>query len=378
MNHDDPRDFTMTYSENFPTQLVFQDFDSGETFLSFFYKHLKGYDADTLIIFIDQMVWNLKFKEFRTEHIEEKKIILWKAPDGEKVKNFSEYQNAMEFVLEKGIHRQAHLLSIGGGALSDFSGFVAATLLRGITWSTIPTTLLSMVDASIGGKTGINSKYGKNLIGAFYPPKEVMFFEEFLQTLPLRETESGLGEIIKYGFLDFSIYQKIIAYKNLKTPHEKRIGMLKIIESCARFKSQIVQEDFREVGVRKTLNLGHTFGHGLELIYGMSHGLSVVWGLFLAVKLFSPEDKSEKILNELRVMLQALEFQLGPSPWLNKEFPIDKLMTYLSKDKKSISKLTIDIIVINEVSSVSIERKSFEEISQQLNSLRDELKKWTL
>lgn len=320
-------------------------------------------DTDMILMIVDHQIWSNYAKSLPLEKIENKKVIFWKSPDGEKVKNFTEYQNALEFFLEKGIHRNAHLVVIGGGAVSDFSGFIAATILRGISWSIIPTTLLSMVDASIGGKVGLNSKSGKNLIGAFHMPTNVFICPQFLETLPETEKQSGLGEILKYCFLDFSIYSLVT----------KKAPLEEIIDACAKFKKKISEEDFKEVGNRKILNLGHSFGHALEFIYNLSHGEAVFWGMVLIFKVFG----NEKNINDIKAIKNSLGIQTENSPWFNKEFPTEKIMSYLLKDKKISALSSIDLILIEDIGNPKIENKTFEEIQTALEINKDELKKFT-
>lgn len=320
--------------------------------------------TDTVLIIADHQVWSLYSKDILLEKIENKKVLFWKASDGEKVKNITDFQNAIEFFLEKGIHRNAHLIVIGGGATSDFGGFVAATILRGIHWSIFPTTLLSMVDASIGGKVAINSKSGKNLLGAFHLPDNVWICPKFLETLPEVERNSGMGEVLKYCFLDYSIYDSVI----------RKNEMAQIIDECAKFKEKLTKEDLKEVGIRKILNLGHTFGHAIEFIYNIPHGESVMWGIALLFKLFG----TEKNLNDIATLKKALDIPGDHAPWFNKEFPIDKIMMYLSKDKKISALSSIDLVLIKDIGNVEVETKSFDEIQAIMEANKDELKKFTL
>ena len=319
---------------------------------------------DTVLIVADHHVWSLYSKDILLEKIENKKVIFWKAPDGEKVKNINDFQIAVEFFLEKGIHRNAHLVVIGGGATSDFAGFVAATILRGIKWSIIPTTLLSMVDASIGGKVAINSKLGKNLVGAFHLPSNVWICPKFIETLPDVEKNSGLGEVLKYCFLDYAIYDMAI----------KKVDMSQIIDACAKFKERLTQEDLKETGVRRILNLGHSFGHAVEFIYNIPHGEAVMWGMALLFKLFG----SEKNLNDIAALKKALNMAGDTPPWLNKEFPIEKIMMYLSKDKKISALSSIDLVLIKDIGNAEIETKSFSDIEAVLEANKDELRKFTI
>ncbi len=320
--------------------------------------------TDTVLIIADHQVWSHYSKDINLEKIENKKVIFWKAADGEKVKNITDFQNAVEFFLEKGVHRNAHLIVIGGGATSDFGGFVAATILRGIEWSIVPTTLLSMVDASIGGKVAINSKSGKNLIGAFHLPSNIWLCSKFLETLPAVEKNSGMGEVLKYSFLDYTIYDLVI----------RKSEMSEIIDACAKFKEKLTQEDLKEVGVRKTLNLGHSFGHAVEFIYNIPHGEAVMWGIALIFKLFG----TEKNINDIAALKKALEIPGENSPWFNKEFPIEKIMMYLSKDKKISALSSIDLVLIKDIGNAEVQAISFDEIQAVLEAKKDELRKFTL
>ncbi|MGZ3788118.1 MAG: 3-dehydroquinate synthase [Bacteriovorax sp.] len=327
-------------------------------------EEISKLDTDTVLLVVDHLVWSHYSKELILEKIENKKVIFWKSPDGEKVKNLNDFQIATEFFLEKGIHRNAHLVAIGGGAVSDFSGFVAATILRGIQWSIVPTTLLSMVDASIGGKVAINSKLGKNLIGAYHMPTNIWICPKFLDTLPEIEKSSGMGEVLKYCFLDYAIYDLAIK----KAPIEN------IIDACAQFKQKLTNEDFKETGIRRILNLGHSFGHALEFIYNLPHGEAVLWGMALVFKIFG----TEKNINDIIALKNALNIPGKNPPWFNKEFPIDKIMTYLSKDKKISALSSIDLVVVEDIGRAGVERKTFEEIQATLENNRDELRKFTL
>ena len=320
-------------------------------------------DSDTILLIADHHVWSLYSKDILLEKIENKKVIFWKAADGEKVKNITDYQNAMEFFLEKGIHRNAHLVAIGGGATSDFAGFVASTILRGISWSIVPTTLLSMVDASIGGKVAINTKVGKNLIGAFHLPTNIWICPKFLETLSEVETNSGMGEILKYCFLDYTIYDLVT----------RKADLSEIINHCAKYKEKLTEEDLTETGIRKTLNLGHSFGHAVEVIYNIPHGEAVIWGMGLLFKLFG----TEKNLNDIVTLKKALGVPAEQSPWFNKEFPIEKIMGYLQKDKKISALSSIDLITIKDIGNAQVEKKTFDEVQQVLEEKKDELKKFT-
>ena len=328
-------------------------------------EDIQNLDTDLILLLTDHRVWSQYSKILPIHKISEKKrVIVWKSADGEKTKTLKEYENCIEFLLEKGIHRQAHIVALGGGALSDFAGFVAATLLRGMSWSIIPTTLLSMIDAAIGGKVALNSNQAKNSIGAFYAPHTVWNNSEFLKTLPLREIHSGKGEIAKYALLSQDIYQMV--------DHQEPLE--KIITSCAGYKFQITCSDFRESGERKLLNFGHTFGHALEKIYNLPHGIAVFWGMALILKVFG----GESILKNLKQTQFKLDLPMEPSPWLNRTFPIEKIMTLIKKDKKRCQASCLDLVTLSKLGQAKICQYTLSELENILHKKIDVLRKFTL
>lgn len=323
-------------------------------------EELSALDTDNLLIVVDSRVWQIYSKELEENHPNDKKIYLYKSLEGESTKNISEFEKGLEFFLEKGIHRDSYLVAIGGGATSDFAGYLASSLLRGLRWSVVPTTLLSMVDASIGGKTGINSKHGKNLVGAFHLPENVWILEEFLDSLPKEELDSGLGEILKYAFLDKKIYELM----------DSKASLSQIINACADKKDKVVQEDFKEKGNRISLNLGHTFGHAFEKIYDLPHGVAVFWGMALIFKLYD----GEKYLENLRTFEANLNANFGAPPWLNKTFPVEKIMEYIKKDKKKKSIEEVDLVLVEEIGKFKTLKVKFSDIQNKLEQNIDELK----
>ena len=327
-------------------------------------EKIEKIDTDQILLIADLNVWGLYSKILPLLELKGKKVILWKAPDGEKVKNMENLNSAVEFFLSKNIHRNSHMISFGGGATSDFAGMVASVLLRGISWSVIPTTLLSMVDAGIGGKVAVNSAYGKNLIGAFHHPENIWICSEFLETLPKHEYESGLGEIIKYGFLDKEIYDQIIDNKPLN----------EIVKLCVLYKKEVTTEDFKEQGRRMVLNFGHTLGHALERIYSLSHGVAVAWGLVL-VTAFIQENKN---VQNVQLLTNSLGLDLGESPWKNKTFPISEVMEFVKKDKKTISTTKINFVLSEKIGSPFIKEISFNHLENHLRENLDELRQFSL
>lgn len=225
---------------------------------------------------------------------EDGKILVYKyiLPDGEKHKNFKHYHNIINFALKNGLTRKDCVLAIGGGVVGDLAGFVAATYMRGIDLIQVPTTLLACVDSSVGGKTAIDTDFGKNLVGAFYQPKAVIINVKFLKTLDDKQFKTGLGEVVKYAFIEKSCrsfeYENLINYlsENFDKLMQRDIKVLKkIIEICVALKISVVEKDEKESDLRRILNFGHTLGHAIEKFTGYkkyTHGEAIVQGMIFA------------------------------------------------------------------------------------------------
>ena len=209
--------------------------------------------------------------------------------DGEKEKNFKNYIKILRRAKKLNLTRSDVLVALGGGVIGDITGFAASTYMRGIDYIQIPTTLLSMVDSSVGGKTAINIDDVKNFIGAFYQPRRVYNNINFLKTLDNRQFLSGVGEILKYAFIEESCgyNNTLFLFEYLTLSYEKLIAqdsltIMRVIEHCLRLKIAVVNQDEKESGLRKILNLGHTYGHALEVLGKYKkflHGEAVVQGI---------------------------------------------------------------------------------------------------
>jgi 3-dehydroquinate synthase len=283
-----------------------------------------------------------------------KKILLHYFDSSEKNKNQKSIDNILSILLRKNFNRNDCVISIGGGITGDVSGFAASMFKRGLKFINIPTTLLSQVDSSIGGKTGINSKYGKNLIGAFYQPSLVISDIIFLKSLPKREIICGYGEILKhaiiadkkfFSFLDVNGSQIL----NLKSPLIEKA----IFKSCS-IKKKIVEADEKEVGIRKILNFGHTFAHAYEATLGYStklnHGEAVILGIKAAAK-FS---LLNNILNikEFNLIENHLN-KLNLPKNINKFFSIknlNKILSFMKKDKKNNNN-KVNLVLLKKIGS---------------------------
>jgi 3-dehydroquinate synthase len=207
---------------------------------------------------------------------------------GEKSKSLEIYGRVLDFLAANKVTRQGVLWVVGGGVTGDLGGFAAASYLRGIAYVQVPTTLLAMVDSSVGGKTGINLSAGKNLVGAFHHPQAVYLAPEFLQTLPAREFAAGMAEVIKYGLLgDAALFAQL----EKAVPGARHAELPAVIRRCCEMKAAIVRADEHETAAedgRALLNLGHTFGHAIEQVTGYAaylHGEAVAVGLAGAARL---------------------------------------------------------------------------------------------
>jgi 3-dehydroquinate synthase len=256
--------------------------------------------------------------------------------DAESAKNLQNVEHIARSLSRAGADRKSLLIAVGGGVVGDVAGFVAASYLRGVALVHIPTTLVAQVDSSIGGKTGVNLPEGKNLVGAFYPPRLVLTDPEFLRTLPEREFRGGLAEVIKHAIIaDATMFAML--EKNLeKVLRRDRDSLSSLIPRNVQIKARVVSRDERESGLREILNFGHTFAHALESITRYrryQHGEAVAWGMIAAAFLghevgLTRADDVSRIVSLIR--------RLGPlPPWPN--VPPAALLAAMRSDKKSRS-----------------------------------------
>lgn len=208
-------------------------------------------------------------------------------PDGEQFKTLASFESIMSFLLESHASRDTTLIALGGGVVGDITGFAAACFQRGIPFIQVPTTLLSQVDSSVGGKTAVNHPLGKNMIGAFYQPKAVFIDTQSLTTLPLKEFSAGMAEVIKYGIIYDSDFFTWLESNQQGILQQQNEILTYMIKRCCEIKAEVVSKDERESGIRALLNLGHTFGHAIEAEMGYGnwlHGEAVSAGIVLACK----------------------------------------------------------------------------------------------
>lgn len=282
-------------------------------------------------------------------------------PPGEGTKDFAHFGKLCEDILALGIERATPLIALGGGVIGDLTGFAAATLLRGLDYVQIPTTLLAQVDSSVGGKTAIDSKHGKNLIGAFHQPVRVIADIDTLATLPRRELLAGYAEVVKYGLIrDRAFYEWLEEAGPRLITGDADARRQAVLKSCAA-KAAVVAMDERETGERQLLNFGHTFGHALEAETGFGdallHGEAVALGMRLAFDLSAqlglcPKAAAERVRRHYAAVgLPIALHQVANAPRFS---PAD-LVRHMGKDKK-VRDGRITLILARDIGDAFITR----------------------
>ena len=287
-----------------------------------------------IIIIIDRNVEyllnNIKFKN---------NIFIIKIKGSEKIKNFNNYEILTKKILSFGVDRNSIVIAIGGGTIGDLSGFVASTILRGVKFILIPTTLLSQVDSSIGGKNGINTNLGKNLIGTFYQPDEVFIDPRILKSLPKKEMQSGYAEIVKHALIND------IFFFNWLDKNYKRIfkfeqnALVYAIHKSIKIKAKFIETDTKEILInnksRALLNFGHTFGHALETLYEyknkITHGEAISIGMIIASKL---SNKLSTLKTSELIKITDHFCKVG-LPIYDNKINNKKILSIIQKDKKN-------------------------------------------
>ena len=284
-------------------------------------------------------------------------------PVGETTKSLSYLSDLYDEAFSFGMTRSDLAVALGGGVIGDLTGFFASTLLRGIDVVQIPTTLLSQVDSSVGGKTAIDVSWGKNLVGTFYQPKLVIADTDTLSTLPDSEFSSGLAEVIKYGCIwDEDLFDKINTANN-------RDGLMKIIDelvyTCCDIKRKVVEIDEHDTALRMILNFGHTAGHIIEKAYnytGYTHGEAVAYGMIIASRLgerlkISESGTTEKIKNIIKKFNLPYDIKVGPDD-----------LSGITLDKKT-SGDSISLILLDKVGKYNIHKMNTSEYVEILKEI---------
>ena len=258
-------------------------------------------------------------------------------PDGEQYKDLARFEQVHSFLLAQHASRDTTLIALGGGVIGDLTGFVAATFQRGVDFIQIPTTLLSQVDSSVGGKTAVNHPLGKNMIGAFYQPQAVYIDTHSLASLPPREFASGMAEVIKYGIIyDADLFAWIEHNTQLLRALDPT-ALSYVIERCCAIKAEIVAQDEHEKGLRALLNLGHTFGHAIEAQMGYGnwlHGEAVAAGTIIASQVAVAQNRLDQAqLRRIIDLHDAFDLPTAGPDTMN----MQTYMQHMSHDKKVLA-----------------------------------------
>ncbi|MBA3005195.1 MAG: 3-dehydroquinate synthase [Proteobacteria bacterium] len=283
-------------------------------------------------------------------------------PRGEASKNLQVFAELASRLAQLGIDRKDGLIALGGGVTGDLTGFLAASYLRGIPFVQVPTTLLSQVDSSVGGKTGVDIPEGKNLVGAFYQPKAVYIDTAVLTTLPLVELLGGLAEVIKYGVIrDFDFFVFLERHLDLILCLDQE-SIQEMIFTCCRIKAEVVAEDERESDLRRILNFGHTIGHAVEAAsdFSIIHGLAVAIGMVAALRLaVACELCKRSDAGRVAALINAYGLPTEIPPDLDR----DRIKKYLLTDKKTVAGSVFyvlptaigSVVITNEVSEAQVD-----------------------
>jgi 3-dehydroquinate synthase len=261
-------------------------------------------------------------------------------PSGEQTKSWEQFQRLVDSLLEHRIERRDAIVALGGGVIGDLAGFAAASVLRGVDYVQIPTTLLAQVDSSVGGKTGINSVHGKNLVGAFHQPRLVLADTDVLDTLPKRELLAGYAEVAKYGLIDRPAFFHWLEANGADVLDDAAAPRRRaVLESCAAKADIVARDETEQSGARALLNLGHTFAHALEAECGyegqLLHGEAVAIGLCMAADLSAElgyMDGGEAV--RVRNHLAAVGLPTGLDHLPGRGWDVHRLLDHMSRDKK--------------------------------------------
>lgn len=304
----------------------------GKNIISQLKKYISDYDK--ILLLSNEDIGNIYFKRVLQE-LKDERIRVFTIPEGESFKNLETLSTIYDYMAKENFSRKSLIISLGGGVVCDIGGFVGATYMRGIDFIQIPTSLLAQVDASIGGKTGVDTQYGKNLIGAFKQPKAVFIDVSFLSTLPKEQFSSGMAEVIKhYLIIEDKEYFEFLKEKREEIISLDSKSLIEMIAKSCDIKREIVERDEFEKGDRALLNLGHTYGHSIEKLFnfkGMTHGEGVAKGIIFELEL-------SKILNEIdEDRIEEIKdifksYGLDPNPIY---YPEEIILEIMKKDKKN-------------------------------------------
>lgn len=320
-------------------------------------------DANVAPLYLAPLQDSLQAAGIRHSH-----IIL---PAGEQTKGFSHLESLVEHVLEEGIDRTTALIALGGGVVGDITGFAAGILLRGLPYVQVPTTLLAQVDSSVGGKTGINTRQGKNLIGVFHQPRLVVADVDTLASLDPRQLRAGYAEVVKYGLIgDRGFFNWLEESGAAVCGGDRNAQKQAVVASCAA-KAAVVAADEREAGRRALLNFGHTFGHALEAETGFGdallHGEAVAIGMIMAFALsvrlgLCPAEDADRV----RRHFAAVGLSTGLGGRVGESSTPERLLDHMRRDKK-VQESRIAFVLVRGIGEAFVTREvPLEEVSRLL------------
>jgi len=309
-------------------------------------------NAKKICLVLDKKI-PIYFKKKIKKNLKNYQIFVFEYISSEKLKSFKNAGELSDKLLKNHFNRSDIVIAAGGGVIGDFSAFVASITKRGINFINIPSTLLAQVDSSIGGKTGVNSKYGKNLIGSFYQPKLVIADVELIKSLPRREIICGYAEILKHSIIRDKFFFNWLKLNSKELIEKKSLNLLKIsIYRSCKIKLYFVNQDVNENDMRMTLNFGHTFAHAIEaknnFAKKINHGEAVLIGMMLATKLsFKKKLISRKTLLEITDIYERNNINLKISDFFkNNEFK--QIIKFMINDKKNNDK-KINLILLKKI-----------------------------
>lgn len=294
-----------------------------------------------------------------TSFFEHKKVIVLDA--GEQNKTLAIIEHIIQQLIIYEVDRKSLIVGVGGGVVTDITGFVATVYMRGVSFGFVPTSLLAMVDAAIGGKNGVNTGLYKNMIGTIRQPEFIVYNHHFLDTLPQSEWSNGFAEVIKYACIfDVALFEAL-EQNDLSFYQNNKPALNVLIQQCAAWKNKIIVEDEFEKNTRKLLNFGHTAGHAMENKYHLAHGKAVAIGILIACRISETVLGLEKS-NQLRLRNLLTKYELP----ICIDFDTKEVMQILKMDKKR-SERTLDYILLKRIGEAQIHQVGFDIIEKHLD-----------
>ncbi len=325
--------------------------------------------VNKIVIITDEKVATLHLETVKSVlETTGKEVLQHVVPEGEHAKTFEVFYECQSFCLSHQLNRKSLIIALGGGAVGDLSGFVAATFMRGIPFIQVPTTLLAH-DSAVGGKVAVNHPLGKNMIGAFYQPEAVIYDLDFLKTLPVQELRSGFAEVIKHALIaDVDFYNWLVSHiHDLANITDEQFFTM--IKRGIEIKAAVVEEDEKEAGIRAFLNFGHTLGHAVEASMGygnFTHGESVLIGMVYALELSRKKAQLEFDVAAFVEWVQSLGYVTA----IPKHLQMDQLLKLMKSDKKSVtSKATF--VLLETVGSPLLTEMDDEELLSEMANFVD-------